>query len=125
MVKLHGNPEVLVRVPNLGAPHLHSVYTRHFAEQASARKSDGHGLSVNRPPMTAYDPGTTPPRADATPSGAAQKHDYETHRPVKSMLRRDVTDRGLLRLETVKAGQVQSLRGSGWPPKNGIVWIRI
>jgi len=63
-----------------------------------ARKSDGHGLSVNRPQMTAYDPGTSPPRADAAPSGPVQKHDYETHRPVKSMPRRDVTDRGLLRL---------------------------
>jgi len=28
-------------------------------------------------------------------------------------------------LEIVKAGQVQSLRGSGSPQKNGIVWIRI
>ena len=74
------------------------VYTRRFSRQARARKSDGHGLSVNRPQMTAYDPGTSPPRADAAPSGPVQKHDYETHRPVKSMPRRDVTDRGLLRL---------------------------
>ena len=75
--------------------------------------------------MTEKDPGTTPPRADAAPSGPAQKHDNETHRTVKSRPRRDVTDRGLLWLETVKVGQEQSLRGSGWPPKKGIVWIRI
>lgn len=65
---------------------------------ARLKKSSDHGLPVNRPPMTAYDPGTTPPRADAAPSGPAQKHDYGTHRPVKWMPRRDVTDRGPLRL---------------------------
>lgn len=41
------------------------------------------------------------------------------------MLRRDVTDRGLTVAVRPPAGQVQSLRGSGWPPSKGIVWIQV
>lgn len=75
--------------------------------------------------MMGFDPGTTPPRIEAAPFSPMQKRDYGTHRPVKSRLRRDVTDRGLQWLEMVKAAQVQSLRESGWPPVKGIAWIRV
>lgn len=79
----------------------------------------------HRPPSLDDDLGTTPPRARSAPSGSAQKRDNGTHRPVKSRLRRDVTDRGLLMAARPEAGQVQSLRGSGWPPTNGIAWIQV
>lgn len=40
-----------------------------------------YGLPAHRPPNAGDDPGTTPPRAEPTPSGPAQKRDNETHRP--------------------------------------------
>ncbi len=90
-----------------------------FAARETA-KSRGHGLPAHRPPSAGYDPGTSPPRAGAAPSGPAQKRDNETHRPVKSTPGRDVTDRG-----PPWAGRERSPRGSGWPPINGIARIRI
>lgn len=73
---------------------MHPVYTRSSSSRLRISKRVGHGLSAHRPQSAGYDPGTTPPRAKSAPSGLAQKRDNETHRPVKSRLRRDMTDRG-------------------------------
>lgn len=125
LVIKHGHPEGFMCAPVCGASHVPSVYTRRSSEHARPAKSDGYGLLAHRPQSASCDSGTTPPRIEATPFGPMQKRDYGTHRPVKSRLLLDVTDRGLLWLEMVIAGQVQSLRGSGWPPVKGIAWIRV
>lgn len=67
-----------------------------------------YGLRAHRPPSTRNDLGTTPPRAESTPSGSAQKRDNETHRPVKLALRRDVTDRGLLVQRCIRRGRCEA-----------------
>lgn len=76
------------------APQSPPVYIRPSSRHLRIAKKVGHGSPTHRPQSAGYDPGTTPPRARSAPSGLAQKRDNETHRPVKSRLRHDVTDRG-------------------------------
>lgn len=53
--------------------------------------------------VTGYDPGTTPPRAKAAPSGLAQKRDNGTHRPERSSCD-DLMDRGPLMPKVANSG---------------------
>lgn len=101
---------------------LRLVYTRCFSSRTTLKSGD-HGALACRPRKTNYGSGTTPSRAEAAPSGPAQKRDNKTHRPVKLPLG-GLLDRGPPSSYVTKAGQVRSLRGSGWPPTNGIAWIR-
>lgn len=101
---------------------LRLVYTRCFSSRTTLKSGD-HGALACRPRKTSYGSGTTPSRAEAVPSGPAQKRDNKTHRPVKR-LSGGLLDRGLPSSYVTKAGQERSLRGSGWPLINGIAWIR-
>lgn len=101
---------------------LRLVYTRCFSSRTTLKSGD-HGALACRPRKMSYGSGTTPSRADAAPSGPAQKRDNKTHRPVK-LPSGGLLDRGPPSSYVTKAGQVRSLRGSGWPPTNGIAWIR-
>ena len=101
---------------------LRLVYTRCFSSRTTSKSGD-HGVLVCRPRKMSYGSGTTPSRAEAAPSGPAQKRDNKTHRPVK-LPSGGLLDRGPPSSYVTKAGQVRSLRGSGWPPTKGIAWIR-
>lgn len=101
---------------------LRLVYTRCFSSRTTLKSGD-HGTLACRPRKTSNGSGTTPSRAEAAPSGPAQKRDNKTHRPVK-LPSGGLLDRGPPSSYVTKVGQVRSLRGSGWPPTNGIAWIR-
>ena len=110
-------------VGNSPARLRHGLYRR-SSVTGLLRKSDGHGVRRHRPPSLRHDPGTTPPRAEPTPSGPAQKHDNKTHRRVLASSGRKERP-GTARSAMADAGREKSPRGSGWPPTKGIVWIRI
>lgn len=76
----------------IAAGRLHALLLR-LGTNGRLVENSAHGARSHRPQTDRHDPGITPPRADAAPSGPAQKRDNETHRPVTWRSGQE-TDRG-------------------------------